>query len=63
MDKNQLEKKNYYYTIVIKNLDNITGVVEAWMNVSFLLSDFKFPPTPDCGILHKLTMRQLNLFH
>lgn len=29
MDKNQLEKKNYYYTIVIKNLDNITGVVEA----------------------------------
>ena len=26
------------------------------MNVSFLLSDFKFPPTPDCGILHKLTI-------
>ena len=63
MDKKPTRKKNYYYTIVLKNLDNITGVVEAWMNVSFLLSDFKFLPTPACGILHKLTMRQLNLFH
>lgn len=29
MDKKPTRKKNYYYTIVIKNLDNITGVVEA----------------------------------